>query len=207
VNVIQLNSDMEKYIGYPYDEVPNPFDDGEPNYAKHFQKEFEDSIKEFGIEMEYRYQADMYKSGKYKDYVIMALKKRAEIFDILSSFRTQGAKDGERETYYPVSIYCSNCNKDTTKIMSLSDEMIAEYKCSCGHHGLFDFNTDYRCKLSWKIDWPMRWMYEGVDFEPGGKDHASPGGSFDTSCVIYQKIFGHQPPIFQGYEFSCYFPP
>ena len=27
----------------------------------------------------------------------------------------------------------------------------------------------------------MRWMVEGVDFEPGGKDHASPGGSVGLS--------------------------
>ena len=47
----------------------------------------------------------------------------------------------------------------------------------------------------------MRWMYEGVDFEPGGKDHASPGGSYDTSRVIAKKIFGYEAPIFQGYEF------
>ena len=47
----------------------------------------------------------------------------------------------------------------------------------------------------------MRWMYEGVDFEPGGKDHASPGGSYDTSRVIAEKIFGIQAPLFKGYEF------
>ena len=40
-----------------------------------------------------------------------------------------------------------------------------------------------------------------MDFEPGGKDHASPGGSYDTSRVISQKIFGYEAPLFQGYEF------
>jgi len=44
-------------------------------------------------------------------------------------------------------------------------------------------------------------MYEGVDFEPGGKDHASPHGSYDTSKDIAKKIFGYEPPLFQGYEF------
>ncbi len=47
----------------------------------------------------------------------------------------------------------------------------------------------------------MRWAYEGVDFEPGGKDHASPTGSYQTSRVISEKIFGYEAPIFQGYEF------
>ena len=159
-------------------------------------------MERFGIHMDYRYQAEMNRSGKYAQYVIHALKKRGEIFDILDSFRTQSAQEGERANYYPVSIYCPHCGRDTTKILSLSDDCtVAEYECACGHKGTFDFTKDFNCKLAWKIDWPMRWMYEGVDFEPGGKDHASPGGSYDTSRVIAKKIFDFEAPIFQGYEF------
>ncbi len=207
VNVAKLprpegEKPWEEYIGYPYVDVPNPFDDGCPNYAKHFEVEFEEAMERFGIHMDYRYQAQMNRSGKYAEYVIQALKKRGEIFDILDSFRTQAAQEGEKEAYYPVSIYCPHCKRDTTKILSLSEDCtVAEYECSCGHKGTFDFNKDFNCKLAWKIDWPMRWMYEGVDFEPGGKDHASPGGSYDTSRVISQKIFGYEAPLFQGYEF------
>ena len=192
----------EEYIGCPYVDVPNPFDDGSVSYAKYFEKEFEEAMERFGIEMDYRYQGDMNRSGKYAEHVIHALKKRGEIFDILDSFRTQAAQEGEREAYYPVSIYCPHCGRDTTKITSLSDDCtVAEYECACGHHGTFDFTKDFNCKLAWKIDWPMRWMYEGVDFEPGGKDHASPGGSYDTSRVIAEKIYGYEAPVFQGYEF------
>ena len=152
--------------------------------------------------MDYRYQAEQYRSGRYSQYVIHALKHREEIFDILDSFRTQEATEDERRNYYPVGIYCSKCGKDTTKITSLSDDCInAEYTCECGHHGQFDFMHDFNCKLAWKIDWPMRWKVEGVDFEPGGKDHASPTGSYQTSRIISEKIFGFEAPLFQGYEF------
>ncbi len=196
------SEDMEKCIGKPYVDVRNPFSDDAPNYASHFEREFEKSIKEFGIDMEYRYQAEMYRSGKYVSHILTALKKRGEIFDILDSFRTQNAEEGEREAYYPVSIYCPVCGRDTTKIRSLSDDCTtAEYGCQCGHEGSFDFTKDFNCKLSWKVDWPMRWLYEGVDFEPGGKDHASPTGSYQTSKVIAKRIFDCEAPIFQGYEF------
>ena len=77
-------------------DVPNPFDDGCPNYAKHFEVEFEEAMERFGIHMDYRYQAQMNRSGKYAEYVIQALKKRGEIFDILDSFRTQAAQEGEK---------------------------------------------------------------------------------------------------------------
>ncbi len=201
VNVAAIRDDFDKYIGQPYVDAPDPFGCHE-SYAKHFQEEFEASIKRFGIDMDYRYQASQYRSGKYAKYVIQALEKRGEIFDILDSFRTQEATEDERKNYYPVGIYCAHCGKDTTKITSLSDDCkVAEYECECGHHGTFNFETDFNCKLAWKIDWPMRWMFEGVDFEPGGKDHASPTGSYQTSRIIAEKIFGYEAPLFQGYEF------
>ncbi|MBR6572184.1 MAG: lysine--tRNA ligase [Clostridia bacterium] len=201
VNVAAIKEGMDKYIGRPYVDVEDPFGCCE-SYAKHFQNEFEASIKRFGIEMDYRYQATQYRSGRYSEYIIHALKKREEIFDILDSFRTQDSTEEERKNYYPVGIYCSKCGKDTTKITKLSDDCInAEYECACGHHGTFDFKNDFNCKLAWKIDWPMRWLVEGVDFEPGGKDHASPTGSYQTSRIISEKIFGYEAPLFQGYEF------
>ena len=204
VNVAKVDGNMEKYIGCPYVDVKNPFTDKPEfkTYAEYFENEFTESIVKFGIDMDYRHQAEMYRSGKYVKHILHALKKRGEIFDILDSHRTQDAKEGEREAYYPVSIYCPECGRDTTTINSLSEDCtVAEYSCKCGHCGSFDFTKDFNCKLAWKIDWPMRWLYEGVDFEPGGKDHAARNGSYDTSKDIAKKIFDYEAPIFQGYEF------
>ena len=202
VQDVDPENKMEQYIGRPYTDVPNPFNTEHENYAKYFEAEFMEQIKRFGIEMDYRYQTEMYTSGAYKDDVIEAISKRKEIFDILDSFRTQDAEEGERDAYFPVSIFCPVCGKDTTKINSISDDnTVAEYECECGHKGTFDFKTNFNCKLAWKVDWPMRWRYEGVDFEPAGKDHASPGGSYDNSGVISRKIFNYETPTYQGYEF------
>lgn len=203
VNVQAVAPEMEKCIGMPYVDVKNPFPDSPcKTYAEYFEQEFERSIGRFGIEMDYRHQAEMYRSGKYAEHVLHALRHRAEIFEILDSHRTQEATDEERKNFYPVSIYCPACGKDTTKITNLSGDCTeAEYRCACGHEGTFNFTKDFNCKLSWKVDWAMRWMYEGVDFEPGGKDHASPNGSYDTSREISKAIFDYEAPIFQGYEF------
>lgn len=204
VNVSAVRDDMEQYVGMPYCDVPNPFGDERDakTYAEYFEKEFMESIGAFGIEMDYRYQSQMYRSGKYTDLILKAIAKRKEIFDVLDRHRTQTATEEERNNFYPVSIYCDHCGKDTTKIVSLSDDnTVAEYACACGHHGTFDFKQNHNCKLNWKVDWPMRWLYEGVDFEPGGKDHATAHGSYDTSKDVSKEIFGYEPPLFQGYEF------
>lgn len=202
VNVVKVNDDMEKYIGLPYVDVPNPFDTDDESYADYFEKEFFESIKPFNIEMDSRYQAKMYRTGVYDDDIIMCLHKRKKIFDILDRFRTQESTEEERNNYYPVSIYCENCGKDTTTITSLTEDCInAEYKCECGHNGHFTFGENHNCKLAWKVDWPMRWKYEKVDFEPGGKDHATVGGSYDAASAIAEEIFSIKAPVFQGYEF------
>jgi len=206
-----VGSDFDKYIGCPYVDMPDPWGCHE-NYAKHFEEEFLNAMKPFGIELDCRYQAEMYRSGKYTKDIIESLQKRAEIFEILDSFKTKDADkseeqlraehDAEKANYYPVSIFCPECHTDFTTITKLSDDCTeADYTCRCGHSGHFNFLTDFDCKLGWKIDWPMRWRYEGVDFEPGGKDHAAPTGSYSNSKIVSKKIFDFEAPLFQGYEF------
>ena len=196
-----VGDSFEQYVGRPYVDVPDPLGCHE-NYAKHFEEEFLDSMKQFGIELDCKYQASMYRAGTYLKEILHALDVRGEIFDILDSFRTQDAVEGEREAYYPVSIFCPECKRDSTKIISFDEKTyVAEYECACGHKGVFDFKKDTNCKLAWKVDWGMRWMYEKLDFEPAGKDHASPTGSYQTSRIIAKEIFGYDAPIFQGYEF------
>ena len=201
-NVMQVQPKFDQYIGCPYIDIPDPFDNCHNNYAEHFEAEFMESIIRFGIDMDYRYQSQMYRSGKYVKQILLALQKRFEIYDILDKFKTQESTTEERNNYYPVTIYCAVCNHDSTKITSLSEDCkIATYKCACGHKGTFNFTENFNCKLVWKVDWPMRWMHEEVDFEPGGKDHASPTGSYQNSKIICEKIFNYPAPLFQGYEF------
>lgn len=211
-NVREVVGDAyDKYIGVPYVDIPDPWGTHE-NYAKHFEAEFLEAMKQFGIELDCRYQADMYRSGAYTDDIIEALKKRNEIFEILDSFKTKDPDktpeelkeehDREKEAYYPVSIFCPVCHTDFTTITGLSEDCTeADYTCRCGHSGHFNFLKEHECKLGWKVDWPMRWRYEGVDFEPGGKDHAAPTGSYANAKIISKEVFGYEAPLFQGYEF------
>lgn len=206
-----VGNEYDKYIGCPYVDIPDPWGCHE-NYAKHFEEEFLNAMQQFGIKMDCRYQAEMYREGKYTKDILEALKKRGEIFEILDTFKTKDADkspeqlraehDAEKAAYYPVSIFCPVCHTDFTTVTALSEDCTeADYTCRCGHTGHFNFLENTNCKLGWKIDWPMRWRYEQVDFEPGGKDHAAPTGSYSNSKIISKKIFDYDAPFFQGYEF------
>ena len=188
-----VSKDYEKYIGMPVSDVPSPF--GKGSYAEHFEKEFEKSLEKVGIEPEFIRQNLMHKKCKYALLIKKALDKKNEIRKILNKFR----KEPLEKSWLPLNVYCERCKKDFTEIIDVKGYII-EYECKCGFKGKFDYRKKGLAKLSWRTDWPARWTYEKVDFEPGGIDHSVPGGSFMTGKEIVKKVFNYSAPFYQLYE-------
>ncbi|WP_043264992.1 lysine--tRNA ligase [Streptomyces sp. CT34] len=105
--------------------------------------------------------------------------------------------------YYPYKPYCTVCEKDLTTVTSYDDETTElAYECTaCGHSETVLLREFDHGKLVWKVDWPMRWAYEGVVFEPSGVDHSSPGSSFVVGGRIVREVFGADQPIGPMYAF------
>ncbi len=190
-----VGEDLSRYLGMPYSNVP--FQGS--TYADYFEKQFERELSELGIEVEFLYQTKRYQSGIYDEYITLALDNRREIFDIITSFKTQQFSNDERESFYPINLYCERCQKDSTVIESY-DGLTLSYRCGCGHSSN-QVVSGRNVKLNWKVDWPMRWMFEDVVFEPGGRDHSSATGSFNVSKEISSTIFNYQAPIYIPYDF------
>jgi lysyl-tRNA synthetase class 1 len=109
---------------------------------------------------------------------------------------------GSGSGYYPYKPYCAQCGKDLTTVTAYDDETTElTYTCACGHGESVLLSEFNRGKLVWKVDWPMRWAYEGVIFEPSGVDHSSPGSSFQVGGEIVGPIFGGEQPIGPMYAF------
>jgi lysyl-tRNA synthetase class 1 len=115
-----------------------------------------------------------------------------------------GEDDGSSGSagYFPYKPYCGNCEKDLTTVTSYDDDSTElTYACTaCGFSETVRLSEFNRGKLVWKVDWPMRWAYEGVVFEPSGVDHTSPGSSFQVGGQIVG-IFGGKQPIGPMYAF------
>lgn len=199
-NIAAISEGFDKYLGMPYAEIPDPHG-VYSSYAEYNEKEFEKSLEELDIHPDYRYQAKQYTANKYADGIVFALKNRKRIYDVLLKYKTQDENAEEREKYAPVNIYCSACNKDVTEVISVSDDgEELTYRCkSCGKTETVRVREYGHIKLVWKVDWPMRWGVEGVDFEPGGIDHAAASGSYVVASDVAKNIFGIEPPLFQGY--------
>ncbi len=118
-----------------------------------------------------------------------------------------GEDDGSGGTsgYFPYKPYCGRCEKDLTAVVSYDDETTElVYTCTaegCGFGETVRLSEFNRGKLVWKVDWPMRWAYEGVIFEPSGVDHSSPGSSFVVGGQIVRQIFDGVQPIGPMYAF------
>ncbi|MGV9223262.1 lysine--tRNA ligase [Streptomyces albogriseolus] len=219
-----------EHIGKPLTSVPAPKGSAYPNWAEHFKAAMIQSLAELGVEFDGISQTEQYTSGVYREQILHAMRHRGDIDAILAQYRTKKAPakkqqqkpvdeaeleaaegsgaaaedDGSSGSagYFPYKPYCGNCEKDLTTVTSYDDDSTElTYSCtSCGFSETVRLNEFNRGKLVWKVDWPMRWAYEGVIFEPSGVDHSSPGSSFQVGGQIVG-IFGGKQPIGPMYAF------
>ena len=76
------------------------------------------------------------------------------------------------------------------------------YTCTFnGYTGTTNLSTEFEGKLVWKVDWPMRWAFEHVDFEPAGDRPR------DSRVVVHRRPrargddLGMPRPAWFGYAF------
>ncbi len=197
-----------EHVGKPLSKIPDPSGEAS-SYADRFQQPFMEAMEKLGIDIEYRDQTALHELGTYDTAMFEALRAREKIADVLLSFMSDKAKgekgiDPEhyRTNYYPISLYSRFTGKDSTKILSYDGKSTVTYLCTeTGKEDTVDLSQEHIAKLSWKVDWPMRWRHEKVHFEPGGHDHASPGGSYDVASVIAKEVFSYTAPFFVEYKF------
>ncbi|MBT3982637.1 MAG: lysine--tRNA ligase [Bacteriovoracaceae bacterium] len=189
---------LKKHLFQPIVDTPDPHG-VEENYASASIKSFESQLEKVGIEVDFLYQADKYRNREYVEGIATTLKNTDTVRKILDQHRKEPlAKD-----WLPLSVYCDGCNTDN-KITNLKwdGENALSYHCdNCTSDHTIDLKTTTKVKLPWREDWPMRWAFEKVDFEPGGKDHSSQGGSYTTAKELAAEVYSYQPPVYLQYDF------
>ena len=216
----------EEHVGRPLSAVPDPWGCHE-SWAEHFKAPLLAALAEMGCEMDEVDQTERYRAGAYRQQVLHAVRRRHDIERVLARYRTKGApqpgseeeaaaladsvvSDEEAESTgagdlsrFPFKPYCRQCGRDTTGITAYDEDSTdLHYACrACGFTGTTTLATQDEGKLVWKVDWPMRWAWEGVNFEPGGVDHATPGSSYTVGKELVREIFDGRAPAFVGYSF------
>ncbi|MFF8371099.1 lysine--tRNA ligase [Streptomyces lydicus] len=225
-----VDASWAEHIGKPLTSVPAPAGSSYPNWAEHFKAAMADALAELGVEYDGISQTEQYTAGTYREQILHAMKHRGQIDAILGQYRTKkapakksqkpvdeaeleaaegsgaaGEDDGSSGAagYFPYKPYCGGCDKDLTTVTSYDEETTElAYTCAdCGFTETVRLSEFNRGKLVWKVDWPMRWAYEGVIFEPSGVDHSSPGSSYVVGGQIVREIFGGEQPLGPMYAF------
>ena len=189
--------EFEKYLGLPLSKVPDP-EGCHDSYAEHFESRLEKELEGLHMDIEFIRQTEMFERSEYADLIKKAMQNREEVKKILDKYR----KEPLEEPYYPLRVYCKECEKDFTEVTGYDRDYTVKYRCDeCEDSFELNFKEEGNVKPPWRVDWPMRWKYEGVDFEPAGKEHSASGGSRDTGNELAEKIFDKEPPVHQMYEF------
>ena len=227
---VGVPAEWSEHIGRPLTAVPDPWE-CHPSWAEHFKAPLQEALRDLGVEMEEISQTQMYTSGAYRDQVLLAVSRRDEIEATLAQHRTrkvapaedasaQEAADladsvaneddqndeaaaGDAIARFPYRPFCRECGRDTVTTTAYDDATTTlSYTCSsCGFTGTTDLSTDTDGKLVWKVDWPMRWAFEKVNFEPAGRDHMTPGSSYTVGTELVSSIFDWRAPARVIYAF------
>ncbi|MBL7051910.1 MAG: lysine--tRNA ligase [Nanoarchaeota archaeon] len=188
---------LKEHLRYPIVDIPDPHDK-EDSYARYHEVQVEEDVKKVGINPEYLYQAKKYRNHDYVKGMIIALQNKDKIKKILDNYR----KEPLSNDWLPISGYCPDCNTDEVTFSDYDGKNKIKMTCtSCKKEIDTDIKKASYIKLPWRVDWPMRWAHEQVDFEPGGKDHSTHGGSFMTGKEIVKEVYDWTAPTYQRYDF------
>ncbi len=201
---VGLPQSLEKYLGFPVSEIPDPFGCHE-SFGRHMSFLLLEALGKCGIEYQYVSAKEVYEKGLLNEEIRTLVLNAQKVGEIVKEEVGQ-----ERYTevlpYFPV---CGNCGRIyTTKALEfLPKENRVLYVCEgmeikgrwiegCGFKGEANINKG-EGKLTWKGEFAARWRALDIRFEAYGKDIADSVRINDRIC---REILCYEPPSHARYE-------
>ncbi len=171
----------------PLSRIPNPFGTEHASFAAHNNAKLREFLDRFGFPYEFVAASDRYTSGAFDDALRNVLANNQAILDImLPTLRAERAA-----TYSPIM----PISPVTGRVLQVPVEVVD------ADAGTIRFSDEDgtvveqsalggQAKLQWKVDFAMRWVALGVDYEMYGKDLTDTG---IQSGKIAQVLGGRKP--------------
>ncbi|KEO90778.1 lysine--tRNA ligase [Erythrobacter longus] len=177
---------LTEHLGKPLSRIPDPFEKFE-SFAAHNNAMLREFLDRFGFEYEFIASSSRYNTGAFDDALKNVLRNNQAILDImLPTLRAERAA-----TYSPimpispksgvvlqVPVEVVDADAGTIRFTDEDGEVI-EQSALGG-----------QSKLQWKVDFAMRWVALGVDYEMYGKDLTDTGVQ---SGKIARVLGGNKP--------------
>lgn len=195
-----LPQDISRYLGHPLTSIPDPWGT-QPSFGQHNTDLLQGFIRDIGrhidVNAEMMSATECYNSGVFNDGLRLVLDHYEEIMAII--LPTLGEE--RRATYspfLPVSPLSGQVLQVPIEIIDRDSGQIAyrdpHYSVDDHSYSTSIFNGNV--KLQWKVDWAMRWIVLGADYEMFGKDLME---SYKLASKI-NRVMGGTPPVGMVYE-------
>jgi lysyl-tRNA synthetase, class I len=183
---------LAQHLHKPLTQVPNPFDTEYESFAAHNNAMLREFLDRFGFDYEFISSTEQYQSGAFDETLKLVLARNQQILDIM--LPTLGKE--RQATYSPIL----PISPKTGHVLQVPVEIVD------ADAGIVRFEDDGEmiehnaltggAKLQWKVDWAMRWVALGVDYEMYGKDLTDSG----VQSGKIAKVLGARKPEGLIYE-------
>ncbi len=186
---------VERHLGKPLTEVPDPFGQYD-SFAAHNNARLRRFLDGFGFDYEFASSSEYYKSGRFDAALLHMLRR----FEAVQEIMLPSLREERAATYSPfLPIHPRTRVVMQVPLIGL-DAAAGTIRWRDADTGE-EFETPVtggHCKMQWKPDWAMRWYALGVDYEMAGKDLID---SVKLSSRIVRAL-GAEPP--EGFTYELF---
>jgi len=177
---------LTRHLGKPLSRIPDPFGTHD-SFAAHNNAMLRDFLDQFGFEYEFVSSSDCYNSGRFDDALKNVLANFGAIMDVM--LPTLGEE--RRQTYSPVMPVSPTSGAVLQVPIEVVDAGAGIIRFTDEDGSVVEQSAlGGMAKCQWKVDWAMRWVALGVDYEMYGKDLTDSG---IQSGKIARVLGGHKP--------------
>mgnify|MGYP001555982424 CR=1 FL=1 len=176
---------LREHLGKPLTAIPDPFGKFD-SFAAHNNAMLREFLDRFGFDYDFRSSTEQYRSGLFDDALRNVLRNYQKIMDImLPTLRAERAA-----TYSPVLPVSPKSGIVLQVPIEVVDAETGVVRFEDEGETIEHSILSGGAKLQWKVDWAMRWVALGVDYEMYGKDLTDSGVQ---SGKIAQVLGGRKP--------------
>jgi lysyl-tRNA synthetase, class I len=176
---------LTEHLGKPLTRIPDPFEKFD-SFAAHNNAKLREFLDQFGFEYEFISSTTMYEGGQFDEALKGVLRHYQGIMDImLPTLRAERAA-----TYSPVLPISPKSGVVLQVPVTIVDADAGMISFEDEGESITQSILGGQAKLQWKVDWAMRWVALGVDYEMYGKDLTDSG---IQSGKIAKELGGRKP--------------
>jgi len=192
---------IKEHLGKPVSSIPDPYEKFS-SFSEHMNDKLKKMLEWMEIDYQFKSSKETYENGEFDEAIKILLKNYKTLEQIIAPTLSKDTL----QNWYPFFPICEECGKVLTTVVKdvNLDDYTVKYVCNkshdtihgCGHEGVQTALKGHG-KMTWRVDWPLRWYALKIDYELYGKDLID---SFDVGKAIMKKIFKTRSPENMFYE-------